>query len=57
MRGLRLRRAASASALESARAEIEGVAADATREMVQRVAGLTVEASDAASAVKAEFNV
>ena len=45
------------SALESARAEIEGVAADATREMVQRVAGLTVEASDAASAVKAEFNV
>jgi len=44
-------------ALASARAEIEAVAAEATREMVQRVAGLTVDGKEAAAAVKAEFNV
>lgn len=44
-------------ALSSARAEIEGVAADATREMVQRLAGIEVSAADAATAVKAELNV
>ena len=44
-------------ALTSARAEIEAVAAEATREMVQQAAGLTVDSQDAAAAVKAEFNV
>ena len=44
-------------ALASARAEIEAVAAEAARDMVQRVAGLTINANDAAAAVKAEFNV
>ena len=43
--------------LASARSEIELVAADATREMVRRVAGLTVDKEDAAAAVKAELNV
>jgi F-type H+-transporting ATPase subunit b len=44
-------------ALKAARSEIEAVAAEATREMVQRVTGLTVDKQDAASAVKAELNV
>jgi F-type H+-transporting ATPase subunit b len=44
-------------ALASARAEIEAVAAEATQEMVRRVAGLNVDTNDAAAAVKAEFNV
>jgi len=44
-------------ALSSARAEIEQVAAEAAREMVSRVAGLTVDSKDAAAAVKAELNV
>ena len=43
-------------AVHSARAEIEAVAADATREMVQRLAGITVDKSEAAAAVKAELN-
>ena len=43
--------------LASARAEIESVAAEATQEMVRRVAGLAVDTSEAAAAVKAEFNV
>ena len=44
-------------ALASARAEIEGVATEATLEMVRRVAGLSVGPNEAAAAVKAEFNV
>jgi F-type H+-transporting ATPase subunit b len=44
-------------ALTAARAEIEAVAAEATQEMVRRVAGLAVDPKDAAAAVKAEFNV
>jgi len=44
-------------ALASARSEIEAVAADATREMVRRVSGLTVNKQEAAAAVKAELNV
>jgi F-type H+-transporting ATPase subunit b len=44
-------------ALSSARAEIEAVATEATQEMVQRVAGLTVDPNAAAAAVKAEMNV
>ena len=44
-------------ALAAARTEIEAVAAQATQQMVQRVTGLTVEAKDAAAAVKAELNV
>lgn len=44
-------------ALASARAEIETVAAQATRDMVQRLTGIQVDAKEAASAVKAEFNV
>jgi F-type H+-transporting ATPase subunit b len=44
-------------ARESARAEIEAVAAEATREMVARLTGLKIEANEAAQAVKAEFNV
>jgi F-type H+-transporting ATPase subunit b len=43
-------------ALTSARAEIESVAAEATREMVQRLAGISVDQKDAAAAVKAELN-
>jgi F-type H+-transporting ATPase subunit b len=41
----------------AARAEIESVAAEATQEMVRRVAGLSVDKTQAAAAVKAEFNV
>ena len=44
-------------ALAAARSEIESVAADATQEMLQRVAGLTIDKKEAAAAVKAEFNV
>jgi F-type H+-transporting ATPase subunit b len=44
-------------ALASARAEIEVVAAEATRDMVQRLAGISVDKKDAAAAVKAELNV
>jgi F-type H+-transporting ATPase subunit b len=41
----------------AARAEIEAVAAEATREMVERLAGIKVEAKQAAEAVKAELHV
>src|SRR5690348_5204374 len=44
-------------ALVAARSEIEAVAAGATQEMVQRVAGLSVDNREAADAVKAELNV
>jgi F-type H+-transporting ATPase subunit b len=44
-------------AVASARAEIEGVATEATREMVQRLTGIQVDANEAAAAVKAEMNV
>jgi len=44
-------------AVGAARAEIEGVAVEATREMVQRLAGIELNAADAAAAVKAELNV
>ena len=44
-------------ALVAARAEIESVAADATQQMVQRMAGISVDKQDAAAAVKAELNV
>jgi hypothetical protein len=37
--------------------EIEAVAAEAAQEMVQRVAGLSVDRKEAAAAVKAELNV
>ena len=43
--------------LASARSEIEAVAAEATQEMVRRVAGLSVDKTEAAAAVKAELNV
>ncbi|HET6536224.1 MAG TPA: ATPase [Sphingomicrobium sp.] len=43
-------------ALASARSEIESVAAEATRDMVRRVAGLSVDKKEAAAAVKAELN-
>ncbi len=39
------------------RAEIEAVAAEATREMVQRLTGIQVEPKEAVTAVKAELNV
>jgi F-type H+-transporting ATPase subunit b len=44
-------------ALAAARAEIEGVAAEATQQMVQRLTGVSVDKQDAAAAVKAQFNV
>jgi len=44
-------------ALVAARAEIESVAAEATQQMVQRLAGISVDKQDAAAAVKAELNV
>ena len=43
-------------AVVSARAEIERVAAEATRDMVQRLTGIRVDSKDAATAVKAELN-
>jgi F-type H+-transporting ATPase subunit b len=44
-------------AVGAARAEIEAIAADATREMVSRLVGISVDPNDAAVAVKAELNV
>jgi F-type H+-transporting ATPase subunit b len=44
-------------AVDAARAEIETVAAEATQQMVERLAGLKVDKKDAAAAVKAELNV
>jgi len=44
-------------AVNAARAEIEGVAAEATQEMVERLTGLKVDKKEAAAAVKAELNV
>ena len=44
-------------ALASARSEIEMVAAEAARDMVHRVTGLTVEPKEASAAVKAELDV
>jgi F-type H+-transporting ATPase subunit b len=44
-------------ALAAARSEIESVAAEATQEMVRRLAGLSVDKKDAAAAVKAELDV
>jgi len=44
-------------AVDAARAEIEAVAADAAQEMIQRLTGIKVDKKEAASAVKAEFNV
>lgn len=41
----------------AARAEIEAVAAEATREMVQRLTGIKVDPKEAAAAVKAQLNV
>ena len=43
-------------AVSSAQAEIETVAADLTREMVQRLTGLSVDPTEAAAAVKAEMH-
>jgi len=43
-------------ALDAARAELEAVAADATQEMVRRLTGISVDSTDAASAIKAELN-
>ena len=44
-------------ALKTARAEIEAVAAEATQDMVRRLAGIEVDRQQAADAVKAELNV
>ena len=44
-------------AITAARSEIEAVAAEATREMVERLTGLKINPKDASHAVKAEFNV
>jgi F-type H+-transporting ATPase subunit b len=44
-------------AVTAARAEIETVAADAARQMVERLTGLKVDPKDAAQAVKAELHV
>jgi F-type H+-transporting ATPase subunit b len=44
-------------AVEAARTEIEAVAAEATQEMVQRLAGIRVDKAEVAAAVKAELNV
>jgi len=44
-------------ALESARTEIESVAAEATQQMVPRLTGIAVDKKDAAAAVKAELHV
>lgn len=43
-------------ALNSARAEIEAVAAEATREMVSRLTGIAIDPKEAAAAVKAKMN-
>ena len=42
---------------QSARAEIEAVAAEATQEMVARLTGIKVDKKEAADAVKAELHV
>ncbi len=42
--------------LDAARAEIESVAADAAREMVRSLAGISIDKNEAAAAVKAELN-
>ena len=44
-------------AVDAARTEIEAVAAEATREMVTRLTGVSVDRNEAAAAVKAELNV
>ena len=44
-------------ALAAARTEIESVAAEATQEMVRRLAGISVNKKEAAAAVKAELDV
>ena len=44
-------------AFVSARAEIEAVAAEATRDMVQRLTGIQVDTKETAAAVKAELRV
>ena len=44
-------------AFVSARSEIEAVAAEATRDMVQRLTGIQVDTKEAATAVKAQLNV
>ena len=44
-------------AAQAARTEIEAVAADATQEMVERIAGIKVGKPEALAAVKAELNV
>lgn len=44
-------------ALAAAQAEIEAVAAEAAREMVQRLTGLAVDEDEAARAIKAQLNV
>ena len=44
-------------AVVSARSEIELVAAEATREMVERLTGIAIDKTDAAAAVKAQLNV
>jgi F-type H+-transporting ATPase subunit b len=44
------------SAVAAARAEVEAVAAEAAQEMVQRLAGITVDRQDAAAVVKAQLN-
>ena len=43
-------------AVEAARGEIEAVAAEATQQMVQRLAGINVDKKEATAAVKAELN-
>lgn len=44
-------------AVDSARSEIETVAAEAAREMVGRLTGIAIDPKDAAAAVKAELHV
>jgi F-type H+-transporting ATPase subunit b len=44
-------------AVEAARIEIETVAADATKEMVQRLTGITVDKMEASDAVRAQLHV
>jgi len=44
-------------AVAAARGAVEAVASEATRDMVQLLAGIDLEAKDASAAVKAELNV
>jgi F-type H+-transporting ATPase subunit b len=46
-----------AEAVQSARAEIETVAAELTQDLVSRLTGMEVDKKEAADAVKAELNV